>query len=196
MNLKILISKDTSFIRNGITQLNKISNLYCFTYPKNEIFKVDVDFNNQITYSLYKGNGRSEQTYELRVEHDLDAGGNVQDARYEALQIAINEKTEKLKHLKYEYSEFWLILVDDIFSRVDETVKIDLQRFPVIKSDFKKIILISKSNPSNWIDLYSPILACHLQIHPSFPRSQQLLKPSIPEDTLAGGGILEVLGKV
>ena len=122
---------------------------------QSEKFGVNIDFNNQISYSLHKGNGKSDQTYELCGEHDLDAGGNVQEARYESLKTCILEKNEKMKEIKNKYSELWLILVDTIFHRVDETTKLDLQRFPKIKSDFKRIIIISKCEPSQWIDLNS-----------------------------------------
>jgi len=116
-------------------------------------FGVDVKFNDQITYILFKANGRSDQTYKLIIESDLDKGGIIQDARYDALKISIPEKIEKLKNIRNLYSEFWLILIDDIFSRVDESTKWDLQRYPKIESDFSRIIMISKSDPSQWVDI-------------------------------------------
>ena len=112
----------------------------------------DVVFNNQISYSLIKGNEKTK-TYGNIILNDLDIGGVVQNARYEALKISIVEKSKKLEHLKDQYNEIWLILVDDIFSRVDETINRDLKRYPEVKSYFKRIILISKRDTSNWINL-------------------------------------------
>ncbi len=121
---------------------------------KAEIFSVNIKFNKQITYSLYKTEFKSDQTYELRLISDNDSLGNVQDVRYDALVIAINEKSKKLKDIKSSFSKLWLILVDDIFSRVDNTTKWDLQKYPKIKSNFDRIILVSKVDVNMWIDLY------------------------------------------
>ncbi|MCK9401648.1 MAG: hypothetical protein M0Q51_16890 [Bacteroidales bacterium] len=120
----------------------------------NELFGQEILFNTQISYELYKGKGRAEDTYRLCSISDKDKGGIVQDARYEALKICIEDKTQKLQKLKNNYKELWLILVDDIFSRVDNTTQQDFQRFPEIKSIFKRIIIISKSDESKWIDIY------------------------------------------
>lgn len=121
---------------------------------KHQLFGKEVYFNTNIVYLLFKGDGKSAQTYELVIQSDRDKGGIVQDARYEATKICIYEKSEKLKSIKDKYSELWLILVDTIFSRVDYTTKQDFRQFPEIKSFFKRIIIISKRNSSNWIDLY------------------------------------------
>jgi hypothetical protein len=85
---------------------------------------------------------------------DRDSGGIVQIARYDALKIAIVEKSRKLKDIKPIYKELWLILVDNIFSRVDYTTKQDLEREPEIFSIFDRIILISNRDTTKWIDLY------------------------------------------
>ncbi len=119
-----------------------------------ELFKSDIVFSDKLTYVLWKGNGKSNQTYELRTLMDFDKGGDVTRARYEALKIAIEEKNRKLKHLKSSYEKFWLILIDNIFSIVDETTKIDLASLPEIKSMFSRIILISKTSPYDWVDIY------------------------------------------
>ncbi len=121
---------------------------------QNEIYGTDIIFNNQIAYELYKGNGKSDQTYKLIIQSDRDKGGIVQDARYEATKICIEEKSNKLNYLVALYSEFWLILIDDIFSRVDYTTKQDFKRFAEIKSIFKRVIIISKHDHTKWIDLY------------------------------------------
>lgn len=86
-------------------------------------------------------------------QHDLDKGGVVQDDRYESLKIAIAEKSEKLSYLQSSYAELWLILVDDIFIRVDKS-SVALSRYPRIDSIFDKIILISKRDPGNWVYIF------------------------------------------
>jgi hypothetical protein len=119
-----------------------------------ELFGQEIKFSPQIKYELYKGNGKSDETYNLIIISDRDRGGIVQDARYEALKLCIEEKTNKLKSLRNSYDELWLILVDDIFSRVDYTTKQDFQRFPEIKTIFNRVVLISKRDNSKWIDIY------------------------------------------
>lgn len=121
---------------------------------QNEIFGIEINFNNQIAYELYKGSGKSDQTYKLIIQSDRDKGGIVQDARYEAAKICIEEKSNKLSFLDDIYSELWLILIDDIFSRVDYTTKQDFQRYVEIESIFERVIIISKHDHSKWIDLY------------------------------------------
>jgi len=121
---------------------------------QDEIYGTEINFNNQIAYELYKGHGKSDQTYKLIIQGDRDKGGIVQDARYEATKICIEEKSNKLNYLVDIYSELWLILIDDIFSRVDYTTKQDFKRFTEIKSIFKRVIIISKHDYSKWIDLY------------------------------------------
>lgn len=121
---------------------------------KLEIFGVEIEYNDQIKYELIKGNGKTEKTYNLIIWSDYDKGGIVQDARYMAAKICVNEKAEKLIGLSEKFSALWLILVDDIFSRVDYTTKQDFNRFPKIESIFDRIIIISKLNTKNWIDLY------------------------------------------
>ena len=122
-------------------------------HSNDEVFKEDIHFNEKITYSLWKANGRTEKTYELVGQHDLDKGGVVQDDRYVSLKIAIAEKSEKLSSLQNSYAELWLILVDDIFSRVDKS-SVALSRYPKIDSIFDKIILISKRDPRNWVYIH------------------------------------------
>ena len=119
-----------------------------------ELFGVEIEYNKQIKYELYKGNVKTEKTYNLVIWSDFDKGGTVQDARYEATKICINEKTEKLIDLKDKFSALWLILVDDIFSRVDYTTKQDFERFPKIESIFERVIIVSRINSKNWVDLY------------------------------------------
>ena len=140
----IILTKDLlRGIKNSIIESTKL-----------EIFNVGIKYNNQIEYELYKGNGKTEKTYNLIMWSDSDKGGTVQDARYEAAKICINEKSEKLLDLQDNFSALWLILVDDIFTRVDYTTKQDFERFPKIESIFKRVIIISKNNSQNWIDLY------------------------------------------
>jgi hypothetical protein len=119
-----------------------------------ENYGINIFFNEKITYMLFKGNGRSDQTYKLIGIMDRDRGGVVQDSRSNALQICIDEKSSKLKSLEDKFNELWLVLVDNIFSRVDYTTKQDLQRIPEIRSIFKRIIMISFKDSTNWIDLY------------------------------------------
>ena len=140
----IKLSKDLlKGIKNSILKSTKL-----------EVFGVEIEYNNQIKYELYKGNGKTEKTYNLIIWNDYDKGGIVQDARYEAARICINEKTEKLIDLKEKFSALWLILVDDIFSHVDYATKQDFERFPQIESIFDRIIIVSKINSKNWIELY------------------------------------------
>ena len=58
-----------------------------------------------------------------------------------------------MEPLKENYEELILILVDDIFSRVDKS-SVALSRYPKIKSIFDRIILISKRNPTNWVTIF------------------------------------------
>jgi len=120
----------------------------------NGAFGIPTFVNENIKYELIKGNGRSNTTYFRYITHDLDQGGTVQDSRYLALQVAIQEKESKMRAFKNDYSEIWLILVDEIFSRVDYTFKQDLQRFEEIKSSFNRIIVISGRDRKSWIDIY------------------------------------------
>jgi len=119
----------------------------------NGIFEKEVFVNPHISYLLYKGNGRAEKTYYLTYIKDMDKGGNIQDVRFNAFKICLKDKTNKMKHLQNKYKEIWLILIDDIFSRVDYTTKQDFERYPYEKSFFNKIILVSKRDASNWIEL-------------------------------------------
>ncbi len=140
-------------IKIGRDLLNGIRNSILKT-TELEIFGVEIEYNNQIKYELYKGNGKTEKTYNLIMWSDFDKGGTVQEPRYEAAKICINEKAEKLIDVKDKFSVLWLILVDDIFSRVDYTTKQDFERFPKIESIFERVIIISKMNSKNWVDLY------------------------------------------
>lgn len=97
---------------------------------KSELYGQEINFNSQIAYLLYKGNGRIDETYHLKSIYDRDKGGIVQEARYESLKICIENKTNKLLNIEKNYKELWLILIDDIFSRVDNTTKQDFYRYP------------------------------------------------------------------
>ncbi len=123
------------------------------TTTEKELFGLEIEFSPQIKYKLYKGNGKSDENYELKIISDGDKGGIVPDTRYKSLKICIEEKTNKLVSLKNSYRELWLILIDDIFSRVDDTTKQDFQRFPEINTIFDRIVLISKRDNSKWIDI-------------------------------------------
>lgn len=116
-------------------------------------FNANIQFSKNLAYSLFLKE-KSDKTYELRGVLDKDRGGAIQDIRYEALKFSINEKSKKLNHLKDEFSELWLILVDDISQRIDKMVRLDLKRYPLINSIFDRIILISKIDKKVWVDLY------------------------------------------
>jgi hypothetical protein len=119
-----------------------------------EEFGLPILVNENIKYKLIKGNGRSDTTYFRYITKDMDQGGNVQDSRILALQVAIHEKESKMRAVKNDYSEIWLILIDEIFSCVDYTFKQDLQRYEEIKSSFNRIIVISARDRKSWIDIY------------------------------------------
>lgn len=61
---------------------------------------------------------------------------------------------KKLINIEKKYSEIWLILIDTIFSRVDNTTKQDFEKYPKIQSFFKRIIIISENDSSKYIYLY------------------------------------------
>ena len=109
---------------------------------QSEHFGVNIVFNDKITYTLYKCDYKNlDQTFKLCSVYDRDKGGEIQNVRYNALRISIEEKTEKINGIKHKYSEFWLILVDDISTRFDESIRSDLKRFPEIISDFNRILM-------------------------------------------------------
>lgn len=117
-------------------------------------FGVEIKYNSQIQYRLIKANGKSNNAFELIAVSDLDKDGLVHEARYDATKICLKEKTEKLIDIKDKFSALWLILVDDIFTRVDYTTKQDFKGSSRIESIFERVIIISKINYKNWIDLY------------------------------------------
>ncbi len=116
-------------------------------------FNEQVRISDNISVTLFEGYGRGRQAYDLVVICDYDRGGEVNQARYDALKIAVADKSSKVEPVKGQFRKFWLILVDDIFSRVDEYSTIDLHKFPPIESNFDRIILLHQRDLNQWQDL-------------------------------------------
>lgn len=116
-------------------------------------FKESIQIVDGISITLFEGNSRLNNAYELNLMHDFDLGGDVTKNRYNALNIAVIEKNNKIDSVRDKFDRFWLVLVDHIFSRVDINSVIDLHRMPKIESDFERIILLQKRDITQWQDL-------------------------------------------
>ncbi len=120
----------------------------------NENYYSDIEINEKLVIAIYPCKTRLDTTYFIGSRMDFDQGGAVQPARFQALKLSIAEKDAKCSHLHNIYKELWLILVDTIFSRVDQTYLQDLAWIPEIQSSFSRIIVISKLISDSWVDLY------------------------------------------
>ncbi|UII26738.1 hypothetical protein LVD15_26160 [Fulvivirga maritima] len=106
-----------------------------------------------VSVVLFEGKDTTDYAYELNIIHDYDLGGEVTKSRYEAMLVVINEKNQKISSLKDRFSEFWLILIDYISTRVDKYTIMDLHRYTAIKFNFNRIIILSRINKNQWLDL-------------------------------------------
>ncbi|MBL0158104.1 MAG: hypothetical protein IPP47_13525 [Bryobacterales bacterium] len=70
---------------------------------------------------------------------DLDAGGWLIGELERNLEIAIQEKTRKVSHLRSKYQRFWLVLIDHINSGREQVIN-------VAPRVFEKVILVSPLN--------------------------------------------------
>jgi len=116
-------------------------------------FQEKIYIQEGVFITLYEEKGKSTYAYKLRGIHDCDLGGNITKSRYDAMLVAINKKNDKISLVKERFDKFWLILVDYISSRVDTYSVIDLHKYPVIHTNFERIILLSKRDKNQWQDL-------------------------------------------
>lgn len=118
-----------------------------------ENFNCDLQFNSSIKFRLHKINEKRDYTFHLAGMCDKDKGGIIQDDRYESIKFCLNEKTKRIKPVYKDFSRFWLILVDYIYSHVDNRIISDLSRYPKLESEFDKIIIISRFNTNAFVEL-------------------------------------------
>ncbi|MFC4632468.1 hypothetical protein ACFO3O_01005 [Dokdonia ponticola] len=114
---------------------------------KHKIFGKSVSIGSNFSYTLYESRDDQDTNIYLGVWSDKDeVGWDVTKKRYQALEIAIREKEKKLLDNldSISFEKNWLILVDYIFSRVDENTLIDLGQYPKLSSSYDKIFLISR----------------------------------------------------
>ncbi|MEM9856746.1 MAG: hypothetical protein AAF843_05305 [Bacteroidota bacterium] len=139
--------------KNAKKKLKKELKKQIHTATLSKNFQVPLQIADGISLTLFEGNGRSDQAYELHIMHDHDLGGNVTKSRHDSMIVAIKEKNNKIPAVKKKFDEFWLILVDYIFSRVDKYSVIDLHKYQKIESDFERIILLHRRDITQWQDL-------------------------------------------
>jgi hypothetical protein len=118
-----------------------------------ENFQVNLDFKDNTTVRLYKRDFNRNYYFHLGAWSDRDQGGIVQNDRYIAIKESIKEKEIKTNNIKDNYREIWLILIDHIYSHVDSRILIDLEKYPKLESSFEKIIILSRFDPEQSVEL-------------------------------------------
>jgi hypothetical protein len=84
--------------------------------------------------------------YVFGSSSDFDSGGLVVGLMHDAIKIAITEKQNKIEKEFDKFSEWWLILIDNIGYHLNYIDIQQLKEMPKLKHYFKKIIIVSPWN--------------------------------------------------
>ena len=121
---------------------------------ENELFETGIIYDEQVKYTLRKDEKQSSflqiTTYNDRNNSNEDLVKTI----YDSLVFSIKEKEGKKDNSKNKYITNWLILVNDISSRMGKELERDLKmRFDKISSSFDRIIIFSKIDFNEYWDV-------------------------------------------
>lgn len=109
------------------------------------------------TFKLFVNNAsvEYEQIFELGICLDHNAGGCIQAELIQNLQICVNDKTNKIKRVRENYSEWWLVLVDHVSFAIGPIfADIEfLRRSVTIPTVWEKVILLSPMDHGVWKEI-------------------------------------------
>ncbi|HPB04008.1 MAG TPA: hypothetical protein PLH00_04100 [Bacteroidaceae bacterium] len=108
---------------------------------------------NRFKFAIIPASEKHEQLFVLGGYSDHDSGGFVVSEVNRNLEICANEKSEKIKDLKWKYPEWWLVLVDYIGYGLSAAGLSQLKEIQTKEYSWDRIILVNPLNPQNGVEI-------------------------------------------
>lgn len=124
-------------------KINFILECHCLSMES----RIEYEINDYLELSIFPSTERFDNQFHLGMLIDYDEGGFVLASIYQSLKIIIQEKSDKIKPYKQEYSEWWLALIDTVGYGLSEDEFKELRNSIDFDLKFDKIFIISYLNP-------------------------------------------------
>jgi hypothetical protein len=113
----------------------------------------DYVIHKRFKFRIFPASNKHEQIFVLGGYSDHDSGGFVISEVNRNLEICANEKSEKIKDLRWKYREWWLVLIDHIGYGLSATDRLELKEIQKAEYDWDRIILVNPLNPKNGVEI-------------------------------------------
>lgn len=113
----------------------------------------DYVIHDRFKFTIFPASKNHEQLFVLGGYSDHDSGGFVVSEVNRNLEICANEKSEKIKDVRWKYPEWWLVFIDYISYGLSAIDLSQLREIQKTEYGWDRIILVNPLNPKNGVEI-------------------------------------------